>query len=167
MLPGIYWASHSDGRIQRAFFPFFGLVEKFLSWDRATFALFPLWLRIERYGRTTDYVLWPFFSVSRGTGGFGWRVWPLVGHNSWEGRYSRWFAAWPFLHFQRNDLQYPEDQQQLTGEVSSDVLEAMSQLVATILIDLNIERDMDMEASSSKLRELRRAVAGSSPARWL
>ena len=112
VLPGIYWASHSDGRIQRAFFPFFGLVEKFLSWDRATFALFPLWIRIERFGRTTDYVLWPFFSVSRGTGGFGWRVWPLVGHNSWEGRYSRWFAAWPFLHFQQNDLQYPEDQQQ-------------------------------------------------------
>lgn len=112
VLPGIYWASHSDGRIQRAFFPFFGLVEKFLSWDRATFALFPLWIRIERFGRTTDYVLWPFFSVSRGTGGFGWRVWPLAGHNSWEGRYSRWFAAWPFLHFQRNDLQYPEEQQQ-------------------------------------------------------
>ena len=36
-----------------------------------------------------------------------------------------------------------EDQQELTSEISADVLEAMSQLVATILIDLNIDRDMD------------------------
>lgn len=112
VVPGIYWASHSDGRIQRAFFPFGGLVEKFLSFDRLSFALFPLWLRSERYGRKTDYFLWPFFSFSRGTGGIGWRVWPLVGHNRWEGRYSRWFAAWPFLHFQRNNLQFPSEQHQ-------------------------------------------------------
>jgi len=47
-----------------------------------------------------------------------------------------------------------DDQQQLTNDVSSEVLEAMSQLVATILIDLNIERDAEMEAPSDKLREL-------------
>lgn len=112
ILPGIYWATHEDGRFQKAFFPFGGVLEGFLSFDRLSFLLFPLWLRTERYGRKNDYVLWPFFSYARGTGGPGWRVWPLAGHNSWEGRYSRWFAAWPFLHFQRNGLQYPEDQHQ-------------------------------------------------------
>ena len=48
----------------------------------------------------------------------------------------------------------PEDQQELTNTVSSEVLEAMSQLVAKILIDLNIDRDMEMAAPSAKLREL-------------
>jgi len=112
ILPGIYWSGHGDGRVQRAFFPFYGRLEGFLSFDRLQFLLFPLWVRTERYGRTTDYGLWPFLSISRGTGGFGFRAWPLVGHNRWEGRYSRWFAAWPFLHWQTNDIQYGEDQTQ-------------------------------------------------------
>jgi len=47
-----------------------------------------------------------------------------------------------------------QDQAELTQGVSSDVLEAMSQLVATILIDLNIEREMEMAAPAGKLREL-------------
>ena len=112
ILPGIYWASHEDGRVQRAFFPVYGVVEKFLSLDRGRFLLFPLWFQIQRYGRTTNHFLFPFFSFSRGTGGPAWRAWPLVGHNSWKGRYDRWFAAWPLLHLQRNGLQYSEEQQQ-------------------------------------------------------
>ncbi|MEM9803094.1 MAG: hypothetical protein AAGA20_22435 [Planctomycetota bacterium] len=111
VLPGIYWAGHEDGRVQRAFFPFGGVVEKFLSLDRGTFVLFPLWLRVERYGRTTDHVLWPFFTYSRGAGGPAWRVWPLIGNISWDGRYDRWFFLWPFFHWQRNDLQYKESEQ--------------------------------------------------------
>lgn len=47
-----------------------------------------------------------------------------------------------------------KDQQELTKTVSPEVLEAMSQLVATLLIDLNIERDMEMAAPAGKLREL-------------
>lgn len=110
VLPGIYLSSHEDGRVQRAFFPFGGVVEKFLSLDRGTFVLFPLWLRTERYGRTTDHFLWPFFSFSRGAGGNAWRVWPLAGNVSWDGRYDRWFFLWPFFHWQRNDVQYGAEQ---------------------------------------------------------
>jgi len=47
-----------------------------------------------------------------------------------------------------------DDQQQLTSSVGPDVLEAMSQLVATILIDLNIERDMETAAPLDKVKEL-------------
>ena len=112
VLPGLYWAGHEDGRVQRAFFPFFGMVEKFFSFDRGTFALFPFWLRVERYGRTTDHVLFPFISYSRGAGGKAFRFWPFFGVNRWEGRYDRKFFLWPFISWQRNGLQYPEDQQQ-------------------------------------------------------
>jgi len=111
VLPGIYLSAHEDGRVQRAFFPFGGVVEKFLSLDRGTFVLFPLWLRTERYGRVTDHFLWPFFSYSRGTGGTAWRVWPIVGNVGWDGRYDRWFFLWPFFHWQRNDQQYGPDQE--------------------------------------------------------
>jgi len=103
-IPGIYWAKTNDNRIVRAWFPFGGVVEHFLSVDRAWFVLFPLYTQIERHGRTTRHFLWPFFTVASGAGGGAWRVWPLVGVNRWNGRYERWFALWPFLHWQHNDL---------------------------------------------------------------
>ncbi|MFT6109490.1 MAG: hypothetical protein ACJA2W_002412 [Planctomycetota bacterium] len=112
VLPGLYWAAFEDGRTQRAFFPFFGVVEKFLSLDRGTFAFFPFWMRLERYGRTTDHFLFPIFSYSRGTGGKAFRFWPFFGVNRWKGRYDRKFFLWPFFHWQHNGLQFPEDQQQ-------------------------------------------------------
>ncbi|MEM8710491.1 MAG: hypothetical protein AAGG01_06030 [Planctomycetota bacterium] len=112
VLPGIYWSGHEDGRVQRAFFPFYGVVEKFLSFDRSQFALFPFWLRIERYGRTTDHFLWPIFSYSRGAGGRAFRFWPFFGNNAWDGRYDRWYALWPFFHWQKNTQQFGEEQTQ-------------------------------------------------------
>lgn len=48
----------------------------------------------------------------------------------------------------------PADQQELTQTVSPEVLEAMSQLVAKLLIDLNIERETETAAPMSKMREL-------------
>jgi hypothetical protein len=48
-----------------------------------------------------------------------------------------------------------DDQQQLTNDVSSEVLEAMSQLVATILIDLNIERDAESAQAGCPLAPAR------------
>ena len=39
-------------------------------------------------------------------------------------------------------------------DVGADVLEAMSQLVATILIDLNVDRETEMAAPTDKLRNL-------------
>jgi len=48
----------------------------------------------------------------------------------------------------------PQDQQALTAEVSPEVLTAMGQLVASILIDLNVTNDMETEAPADKLRQL-------------
>lgn len=112
VLPGLYWAHKEDGRVQRAFFPLGGLVERFFSFDRAAFVLFPLWLRVERHGRVTDHFLFPIFSWSRGAGGTAWRFWPLIGDNSWDGRYVRRFFLWPFFHLQHNDLRRPESEHQ-------------------------------------------------------
>lgn len=108
-LPGIYWSKRADGRTLRGWFPFAGVMETFLSYDRIEWVLFPLWLRTERAGRVTNHYLWPFFSYTDGTGGPSWRVWPLVGNSIYEGKYERWFAFWPIFSWQRNNLQLPPE----------------------------------------------------------
>jgi len=125
-LPGVYWSKTNDGRVVRAVVPFGGVVEHFLSFDRLSFVLFPLFMRYERNGRVTTHFLFPFFSWSRPapvegevddrtaqeTGGDEWRLWPLAGVNRRQGRYERWFFLWPFFHWQRNDLQLSPEKQE-------------------------------------------------------
>jgi hypothetical protein len=104
---GIYWSRRADGRTLRGWFPFAGIMEGFLSYDRLEWVMFPLWLRTERSERVTNHVLWPFFSETHGQGGPSWRVWPLIGNSIYEGRYERWFLLWPFFLWQRNNLAGP------------------------------------------------------------
>jgi hypothetical protein len=106
-LPGIYWSRRADGRTLRAWFPFAGVMEQFLSYDRIEWVLFPLWMRTERSGRVTHHALFPFFSWTDGAGGPSWRAWPLVGNSIYDGRYERWFALWPIWTWQRNNLAQP------------------------------------------------------------
>lgn len=108
-LPGIYWSKRADGRILRGWFPFAGVMEQFLSYDRLEWVLFPVWMRTERSGRVTNHVFWPVFAFTGGTGGPSWRVWPLVGNSIYQGKYERWFALWPFFLWQRNNLQLPPE----------------------------------------------------------
>ena len=102
-LPGIYWSRRADGRIVRAWFPFGGVAESFLSYDRIDFVLFPLWLRTERAGQVTHHVLFPFFSWSDGPGGGSGHVFPFYGKASYEGRYERRFWLWPLFHLHENN----------------------------------------------------------------
>jgi hypothetical protein len=95
-LPGIYWSKRADGRTLRGWFPFAGVMESFLSYDRIEWVLFPIWLRTERSGRVTNHVLC-------------WRAWPLVGNSIYQGRYERWFVLWPIFTWQRNNLSGPPD----------------------------------------------------------
>ena len=111
-LPGIYWSRTADGRTLRAWFPFGGVFERFLSYDRLEFVLFPLWVRSQRAGRVTSHYLWPIFSRTSGAGGPSWRVWPLIGNDIYEGRHEQWFLFWPFFQWEHNRLwATPEDQE--------------------------------------------------------
>ncbi|HEV8111530.1 MAG TPA: hypothetical protein VGR31_02045 [Planctomycetota bacterium] len=103
-LPGIYWARRADGRTLRAVFPFGGVVEHFLSYDRLVFVLFPIFARTERSGRITYSFLFPVFAFTYGGGGGGWRVWPIYGRSKVEGSYDRTFVLWPIFHWEHNDL---------------------------------------------------------------
>lgn len=111
-LPGIYWSKTEDGRIVRAWFPFGGVTENFLSFDRIVFVLFPFFLKTERNGRTSYHFLFPIFAYAHGAGGPTWRVWPLYGNSRWKGRYDRWFVLWPIWTYEHNDLHLAPQKQE-------------------------------------------------------
>ena len=106
-LPGILWSQDYSGRTQRAFFPFGGVIERWLTFDRIHFALFPLYLRTEREGQVSTSFLWPIFNWTDGPKGRSYRIWPLFSHRRQEGSYDRWFFLWPFFHWQKNFLSTP------------------------------------------------------------
>src|SRR5262245_15229239 len=93
-------------------FPFFGHYEDLLTFDSASFALWPLYVWNDRAGRVSHHVLWPFFGWTTGGGETSWHVFPLFARSRWEGRYDRTYFLWPFFHWQRNylggDTEQPE-----------------------------------------------------------
>ncbi len=103
-LPGLLVESNDRNGTQFGIFPLWGRFHDFVTFDRLDFVLFPLFVYAERDGRVSYNFLWPFFGWTRGGGERSFRVFPLVSHTEWEGRYDRWFFLWPFFHFQRNDL---------------------------------------------------------------
>jgi hypothetical protein len=112
LLPPIYLAAREDQRFSRAFFPFFGRIVGFFSFDSYAFVLWPIFSRSERQGRTAWHWFFPFFSRASGRGGTSIRVFPIYGHSKYEGRYDRRFVLWPFFHHHRNNLKAdPEEQE--------------------------------------------------------
>jgi hypothetical protein len=103
-LPGLILQKNDRRGTQWGLFPFWGNFDDFVTFDRLQFVLFPLFAYSERDGRVSYNVLWPFFGWTRGGGEHSFRVFPLVSHAQWDGRYDRWFFLWPFFHYQRNDL---------------------------------------------------------------
>jgi hypothetical protein len=114
---GLYFSQFPDGRRVRAAFPFLGVIDGFLTFDRLEFALFPLYMRSERGGRTTWHWLFPFLSYSESEDGIAWRVWPLIGHDQREGRYDRWSFLWPIFQFQKNEQRLGPEHEELTWAV--------------------------------------------------
>lgn len=101
-LPLTYWAEDHTGRVTRAVFPFGGVLEHFLSFDRVEFVLFPLYLRTIREGQVSTSFLWPIFNWTYGPLGTSYRLWPLYGRLRQEGRFDKHFVLWPFFQWGRN-----------------------------------------------------------------
>ncbi|MCH2106235.1 MAG: hypothetical protein MK291_06300 [Planctomycetes bacterium] len=128
---GLYFSQFPDGRRVRAAFPFLGATDGFLTFDRIEFALFPVYMRTERAGRTTWHWLFPFFSYTESDDGEAWRAWPLIGHNQRDGnrfaepgaeerplpRYDRWFFLWPIFQYQKNDQRLGPDMEETSWTV--------------------------------------------------
>ncbi|QDU68866.1 hypothetical protein [Engelhardtia mirabilis] len=114
-LPLVYLARNDRGANKTAWFPFYGDLDKFLTYDTVRFALFPLWSSASRRDFTHHNVLFPIF-------GWTWnhadgvqkrrhlRVWPLFSYHAKPGYWMRWFFLWPIFHRSIDGLDKPPEQ---------------------------------------------------------
>jgi hypothetical protein len=116
-LPGILWGQDSTDRTLRGVFPFGGVLERFATYDRITFVLFPLFMKTEREGGTFYHVLWPIFSYGHnGKGELDWHLWPFFGMAK-PGESESYFVLWPFFLWSHARLVLPPEKQVRTWMV--------------------------------------------------
>jgi len=111
VVPFNYFRKDKDGKRVNVVFPLGGTFEHFFGFDNGWFFLFPFATKFQRNRQHVVHFLFPIFTWRWGVSGTSWRAWPLAGRNRWEGRYDRWFFLWPFLHYQRDNLQLPPERQ--------------------------------------------------------
>lgn len=81
-----------------AVFPIYGSMVNRIGYDRLSWALFPLYGRLERKGVTTTGAPWPFLRVVTGNGNHGFALWPLFGWTAKAGVYRNQFYLWPLIY---------------------------------------------------------------------
>lgn len=111
-LPGWIFIWNPKYGTQFGWFPLWGDLRDFPLFERVQWIAFPLYTKLERSDSYSRHFLAPIFAYSRGRKS-GFRVWPFYGTTTFEGRYERSFALWPFFHWQHNRLgggrEVPED----------------------------------------------------------
>jgi len=95
VLPVVFTGRDADGRGYFALFPLGGQVRDILTYDSATFALFPLYAHTRQDDAEAHHVLWPLLSWGGGDGTRHVRVFPLYGESEHEGRWRKRFVCWP------------------------------------------------------------------------
>ncbi|MBI1380081.1 MAG: hypothetical protein GC161_03195 [Planctomycetaceae bacterium] len=113
-LPGWIWSKNARGKSKLGWFPFWGDLDGFLTWDNVRFVLFPLYTRTQRGDSIGHHVLFPIFAwTSDGRSEERtWRVFPLAGVSKKPGRYERHFYLWPIVHWHRNHLHREPERQE-------------------------------------------------------
>lgn len=101
--------SSSDGSEDYfAFFPFYGKMKGWLTWNEVEFIMFPFYVRTEKDpGYTTQHWLWPFFGRQSGSA-HGWNFWPFYGTFERPGKSKRKYIMWPFWIESTELLNHPE-----------------------------------------------------------
>ncbi len=119
-LPGIIWRTDGTRTTQRAWFPFWGDLERFITFDRVRFALFPLYASAERADFTHHHLLFPVVGWTTNHPAPGstapprrqLRLWPLFGTHTKPGHWSKQFFLWPIFTRRAEGL-WREEQDQL------------------------------------------------------
>ena len=92
-----------------ALFPLYGSLHQFLGQTHLQFALFPLWLSLERNQIIRHHLVWPFFGWATAASEtaprvHGWRFWPFYGELIQEGVMEERFVLWPIYSHLRSGL---------------------------------------------------------------
>lgn len=95
------WGGHSADQREDYFavLPLFGSIPQFLTYDRFTTFLFPLYVRVDKAGHRHHLALWPLIGWSNcAKDDHRWfRVLPFYGHDVEPGHHDRRFLLWPFF----------------------------------------------------------------------
>ncbi len=104
MLPGFLFRNNSERGLSFGWFPFFGKLEQFLTYEDVSFVLWPLFVRARAGERQSTHVPWPLLGWTRGGGESSFHLLPFYAHAEIEGRYERSAYLWPFFQIHHNRL---------------------------------------------------------------
>jgi hypothetical protein len=125
-LPGVFWSRNERGANKLGWFPFYGELDRFLTYEHVRFVLFPLYVSAARDRFTHHHLLFPILGWTwnhepapgaRPTGPdpaaprHQFRLWPLFGWNNKPGHWAEFFALWPIFQYRRGELWKPEAEQ--------------------------------------------------------
>jgi hypothetical protein len=109
LFPFLWGGSSGDGR-ENYFgcFPFYADLPDFLTYERFTAVLFPLYLRLDKNAHRHTMFLWPLIGSSSCSNGHSrWHFYPFYGHDIQPGRHDRRFVLWPFFAWGTENLAEP------------------------------------------------------------
>ena len=108
LFPFWFLERHTDGKYSWFFFPFYGNMHKFFSYDKLEFLLFPFYKYGEKNHVVTNTYLWPFFSRDRAPGMHSIRIFPFYASRTFEGIRVNRSILWPVANYAYS-LKNPED----------------------------------------------------------
>ena len=103
-LPGLLAKHNPNSGLQVGWFPFWGRLTNFLTYDRLVFFAWPLFVYAERGEAVSYHFLWPLLGWTSGGGESSFRVMPFYSRTKLEGRFDRTSILWPVFHYHRNHL---------------------------------------------------------------
>ncbi|MCE9613747.1 MAG: hypothetical protein K8T26_05690 [Lentisphaerae bacterium] len=95
VVPIAFSGRDREGERYHALFPVGGNLREFLGRDRISFVLWPIYAHAVTKDLESHHIVWPIVSWSKGDTEHGYRVFPLYGHYTDEGRLSKRFVLWP------------------------------------------------------------------------
>ncbi len=97
LLPVFFFGRDRNAHPYFACFPIGGRIAEVIGLDQVRFLLFPLYLDTRKGRITSQTLLWPIFSRTRGPHLRKWRVFPLYGQSRTPEK-SQEFLLWPIFH---------------------------------------------------------------------
>lgn len=108
LFPFWFLERHKNGEYSWFFFPFYGDMHNFFSYQRIQFILFPLYKYGEKNHVAGNGFLWPLFNMEHGPGMKGFRIFPFYAKRTVDGMRENVSWLWPLLNTAQS-LKDPED----------------------------------------------------------
>lgn len=112
LFPFLWGGSGGEGEDYFGLFPLYADLPDFLTYERFTAVLFPLYLRLDKNAHRHAFFLWPLIGTSSCNNGHSrWHCYPFYGHDIQPGRHDRRFVLWPFCAWGTENLAEPNSRE--------------------------------------------------------